>query len=194
MQNSLCFLVVFWDMISTVLYFLSVFECSVWLFCSFSISSSSASSWPWRAPSPRANKSVGFERRYCSGKETSNWSLFPKRSTEQQREWHDFRYSAYLCIEGVWQNSKQVVLIFCHGRSESTGLDQKQISNWSTNHSKRHWKPAAKDISYSTDMTMGGTEGEQREELLRRPLCLGGCGCRWIHRHRQYRIIICFRI
>jgi hypothetical protein len=26
---SLCFLVVFWDMISTVLYFLSVFECSV---------------------------------------------------------------------------------------------------------------------------------------------------------------------
>jgi hypothetical protein len=56
---------------------------------------------------------------------------------------------------------------------QSTGLDQKQISNWSTNHIKRHWKPAAKDISYSMDMTMGGTEGEQREELLRRALCVG---------------------
>nr|AIL50147.1 KNOX1 protein [Dendrocalamus latiflorus] len=34
--------------------------------------------------------------------------------------------------------------------AESTGLDQKQISNWFINQRKRHWKPTSEDMPFST--------------------------------------------
>lgn len=81
---SPCLFVVFWGMydLPGYLFFPSLsLEFLIYLFCSFLISSSSASSSPWRTPSPTARKALTSEVQRWSGdleliplSQTLNWS------------------------------------------------------------------------------------------------------------------------